>query len=229
MASKNFLSTLPRKIKENKGSIAICFILFIIPLFVFPTYPKNEWQYEIYQYITQIMHVTIGTKGPLPFFTILYSLYITIVMFIVGCVICYFFIRKYGINNAYQEEIYKLFFKAEFESSKKYHWLEKPLIKKTLVSSTFAGCFVMGIIHFIEDDITQQRPRRRGGLIAFSYNYRVGVMFWEIVTTVFSIFPIFYFGLLFLYIINYFFRGLGTGKVVVLEKTSNPKFRSSNK
>lgn len=68
MASKNFLSTLARKIKENKGSIAICSILFIIPLFVFPTYPKNEWQYEIYQYITQIMHVTIGTKGPLPFF-----------------------------------------------------------------------------------------------------------------------------------------------------------------
>ncbi|EOX9175300.1 hypothetical protein ACPXJA_003414, partial [Acinetobacter baumannii] len=27
MASKNFLSTLPRKIKENKGSIAICSIL----------------------------------------------------------------------------------------------------------------------------------------------------------------------------------------------------------
>ena len=50
----------------------------------------------------------------------------------------------------------------------KYRWLEKPLVKKTLVSSTFAGCFVMGIIHFIEDDITQQRPRRRGGLIAFS-------------------------------------------------------------
>ncbi len=87
----------------------------------------------------------------------------------------------------------------------------------------------MGIIHFIEDDITQQRPRRRGGLIAFSYNYRVGVMFWEIVTTVFSIFPIFYFGLLFLYIIKYCFSGLGTGKVVVLEKTSNPKCRSSNK
>ena len=43
------------------------FYSFIIPLFVFPTYPKNEWQYEIYQYITQIMHVTIGTKGPLPF------------------------------------------------------------------------------------------------------------------------------------------------------------------
>ncbi|OTM95296.1 hypothetical protein B9X66_03485 [Acinetobacter pittii] len=158
MSSKNFLSTIARKSKENKGTIAICSILFIIPLFVFPTYPKNEWQYELYQYITQTMHVTVGTKGPLPFFTILYSIYITIVMFFVGCVICYFFIKEQGINKAYQEEIYKFFFKAEFESSKKYPWLEKPLIKKTLVSSTFAGCFVMGIFHFIEDDITQQRP-----------------------------------------------------------------------
>ena len=29
---------------------------------------KNEWQYELYQYITQTMHVTVGTKGPLPFY-----------------------------------------------------------------------------------------------------------------------------------------------------------------
>lgn len=184
MASKSFLSTLARKSKENRGNIALCSILFIIALFVFPAYPKNEWQYELYQYITQTMHVNVGTKGPLPFFTILYSIYITIVMFFVGCVISYFFIKKYGINKAYQEEIYKFFFKAEFESSKKYPWLEKPLIKKTLVSSTFAGCFVMGIFHFIEDDITQQRPRRRGGLISFCYNYRVGVMFWEIISDV---------------------------------------------
>ncbi|QIT18445.1 hypothetical protein [Acinetobacter pittii] len=227
MASKNFLSTLARKSKENKGTIAICSILFIIPLFVFPAYPKNEWQYQLYQYITQTMHVTVGTKGPLPFFTILYSIYITIVMFFVGCVISYFFIKKYGINKAYQEEIYKFFFKAEFESSKKYPWLEKPLIKKTLVSSTFAGCFVMGIFHFIEDDITQQRPRRRGGLISLCYNYRVGVMFWEIISTAFSIFPIFYFGLLFLYIINYFFRGLGTGKVdIPLEVPSKKRKRT---
>ena len=166
MASKNFLSTIAGKSKENRGNIALCSILFIIPLFVFPAYPKNEWQYELYQYITQTMHVTIGTKGPLPFFTILYSIYITIVMFFLGCAVCYFFIKEHGINKAYQEEIYKFFFKAEFESSKKYPWLEKPLVKKTLVSSLFALCFIMGILHFIEDDITQQRPRRRGGLIS---------------------------------------------------------------
>ena len=50
------------------------FYSFIIPLFVFPTYPKNEWQYEIYQYITKIMHVTIGTKV-LPFLRFLQPLY----------------------------------------------------------------------------------------------------------------------------------------------------------
>lgn len=229
MASKNFLSTLAQKSKENRGNIALCSILFIIPLFVFPAYPKNEWQYELYQYITQTMHVTIGTKGPLPFFTILYSIYITIVMFFVGCVICYFFMKKYGVNKSYQEEIYKIFFKAEFESSKKYPWLEKPLIKKTLVSSLFALCFVMGILHFIYDDITQQRPRRRGGLIVLGYNYRVGIMFWEIITTVFSIFPIFYFGLLFLYIINYFFRGLGSGKVVIPLEVPRKKRKRTRK
>ena len=43
------------------------FYSFIIPLFVFPTYPKTNGSTEIYQYITKIMHVTIGTKGPLPF------------------------------------------------------------------------------------------------------------------------------------------------------------------
>ncbi len=62
MAFKKILSTIAMKSKENNGSIAICSILFIIPLFVFPTYPKNEWQYELYQYITQTMHVTVGTN-----------------------------------------------------------------------------------------------------------------------------------------------------------------------
>lgn len=229
MVSKNFLTTIVLKSKENIGSIVICTILFIVPLFIFPAYPRNEWQYNLYQYITKNMHVTIGTKGPLPFFTILYSLYISIAMFLVGCVICYFFIKKYGVNKTYQEEIYKFFFKAEFEYSKKYPWLEKTLIKKTLVSGTFSICFIMGIIHFIDDDISQHRPRRKGGLIAFSYNYRIGVMFWEIITTVFSIFPIFYFGLLFLYVINYFFRGLGNGNVAIpINALSKKQKRSRN-
>ena len=42
MASKTFFLRLQGKLKENKGSIAICSILFIIPLFVFPTYPKTN-------------------------------------------------------------------------------------------------------------------------------------------------------------------------------------------
>ncbi|MCE6081497.1 hypothetical protein WDA38_18965, partial [Acinetobacter pittii] len=48
-----------------------------------------------------------------------------------------------------------------------------------------------------------------------------------IISTAFSIFPIFYFGLLFLYIFNYFFRGLGTGKVIIpLEVPSKKRKRT---
>lgn len=84
-----------------------------------------------------------------------------------------FFIKEHGINKAYQEEIYKFFLKPSL-NLQKYPWLEKPLVKKTLVSITFAICLIMGVFHFIDDDISQHRPRRKGGLIAFSYNYRVG-------------------------------------------------------
>jgi len=55
------------------------------------------------------------------------------------------------------------------------------------------------------------------------------VMFWEIAVSLFSIFPIFYFGLLFLYIINYFFRGLGTGKVAIPLEVPSKKQKRSRK
>jgi hypothetical protein len=35
----------------------------------------------------------------------LYSIYITIVMFFLGCAVCYFFIKEHGINKDYQEEL----------------------------------------------------------------------------------------------------------------------------
>ena len=90
MASKNFLSTLARKIKENKGSIAICSILFIIPLFVFPTYPKTNGSTK-YINTSQNYACDYWYERAITVFYDSYSLYITIVMFIVGCVICYFY------------------------------------------------------------------------------------------------------------------------------------------
>ncbi|ENV08693.1 hypothetical protein F966_02808 [Acinetobacter higginsii] len=204
--------------RQAKIHISLLIIVFILPLFLFPAYPRNQWQYEIYRYITEQMLITVGTKGPIPFFTILSSVYCTVVAFIFGFYLCFLFIKRVGVNKAFQEKIYSKFFQAEFDASKKHPWLEKPLIKKTIVSGMFFFCFLMGLIHFLLDNISFQDGSRRGALIQLGYNYRIGVLFWESTFSVFTIFPFFYFGFLFIYLVNYFFRGLGTGKMNIPQK-----------
>lgn len=204
--------------RKAKLQIAFWIIVFVLPLFLFPAYPRNQWQFEIYRYITEQMLITVGTKGPLPFFTILSSIYFTILTFVAGCYMCLLFIKKVGMNKAFQEKIYSKFFQAEFEASKKYPWLEKPWIKKTIVSGIFLFCFIMGMGHFLLENISFQDGSRRGALIQLGYNYRIGVLFWESTFSVFTIFPFFYFGFLIIYLVNYFFRGLGTGKIIIPQK-----------
>ncbi|ENX14476.1 hypothetical protein F895_02431 [Acinetobacter sp. CIP 64.2] len=165
--------------RQAKIHITLLIIVFILPLFLFPAYPRNQWQYEIYRYITEQMLITVGTKGPLPFFTILSSIYCTVVASIFGFYLCFLFIKRVGVNKAFQEKIYSKFFQAEFDASKKHPWLEKPLIKKTIVSGMFFFCFLMGLIHFLLDNISFQDGSRRGALIQLGYNYRIGVLFWE--------------------------------------------------
>lgn len=65
---------------QNKLLLQLSILLFIPPLLLFPAYPRHDWQYSIYKYITENLLITVGTKGPLPFFTILSSIYITMVI-----------------------------------------------------------------------------------------------------------------------------------------------------
>ena len=213
--------------RQTKIHTIFLIIVFVLPLFLFPAYPRNQWQYETYRYITEQMLITVGTKGPLPFFTILSSIYCTVLAFILGCYMCLLFIQKVGVNKAFQEKIYSKFFQAEFEASKKHPWLEKPLIKKTIVSGIFLFCFIMGVSHFLLENISFQDGSRRGALIQLGYNYRIGVLFWESTFSVFTIFPFFYFGFLFIYLFNYFFRDLGTGKIIIPQK--RPKKRNQKR
>jgi len=120
-----------------------------------------------------------------------------------------------------------VFFQAEFSNSHKYPWLEKPFIKKTLVSAMYLSCFAMGVIHFFYDDISFKSSSRRGALISLSYNYKIGVLFWELMFTMFSVFPIFYLVFFLLYLFNYFGLGLGSGKVIPPQK--KPKWKKSRK
>lgn len=220
----NELIDNPKHSKIKKYlSLIILIIVFITPLILFPIRPSSDWHYKIYRYLIDQMHITIGLSGPLPFFTMLTSVYATVVISLLFCFFFIFFIKKHGVGKTYQENIYKLFFQAEFESSKKFPWLEKPLIKKSIVSSMFILCFILGVFHFTVDDISYASGRR-GALIGFSYNYRIGVIFWELIISMFHVFPIIYFGFLYIYIFNYVFRGLGTGKIVIpVRKVSKVK------
>ena len=215
-----------KKIKKQNKILFILLILFFIPpLCLFPAYPKTYWQYNIYEYITKNMLITVGTKGPLPFFTILSSIYLTAFSFLLGCYICLIYIRKYGLKKEFQQKFYSLFFQAEFSSSYKYPWLEKPFIKKSLVSIIFFLCFLMGIWHFFQDEISFQDGSRRGALIKLGYNYRLGVLFWESIISLFNVFPIFYLIFFTLYLINYFIFGLSSGKIILPQTKSKRKKR----
>lgn len=215
--------------KQNKILLVFLLILFVPPLLLFPAFPKNLWQYEIYRYITESMFIIIGTKGPLPFFTILSSIYVTLVMLVLSVYLCFVFIKNVGIKKQFQEVIYSKFFHAEFEASKKYPWLEKSFIKKTIVSGMFFFCFVMSLIHFLIDDISFQDGSSRGALIQLGYNYRIGVLVWESVFSICTVFPFFYFGFLFIYLFNYFFRGLGSGKIIIPQKVVNKGTKKSSR
>ncbi|WHR57642.1 hypothetical protein [Acinetobacter haemolyticus] len=211
--------------KQNKILLILLLVLFIPPLILFPAYPKNEWQYGIYRYITEEMFITIGTKGPLPFFTILSSIYITSVMLIFSCYLFFLLIKRFGLKKEFQHFIYDNFFQGEFNLSKKCPWLEKPLIKKTIVSSIFLLCLLMGLLHFIFDEISFHNSSRRGEIIRFSYNYRIGVLVCEASFSLFTIASFLYFWLLAIYLFNYFFRGLGTGKITPPQKTTPKRKR----
>ena len=215
--------------KQNKILLVFLLILFVPPLLLFPAFPKNLWQYEIYRYISESMFIIIGTKGPLPFFTILSSIYVTLVMLVLSVYLCFVFIKNVGVKKQFQEVIYSKFFHAEFEASKKYPWLEKSFIKKTIVSGMFFFCFVMSLIHFLIDDISFQDGSRRGALIQLGYNYRIGVLVWESVFSICTVFPFFYFGFLFIYLFNYFFRGLGSGKIIIPQKVVNKGTKKSSR
>ncbi|WP_434780879.1 hypothetical protein [Acinetobacter junii] len=62
-ASPEALEQQTKQKKQNKILFILLFFLFIPPLVLFPAYPKNQWQYDIYRYITNEMLVIIGTEG----------------------------------------------------------------------------------------------------------------------------------------------------------------------
>lgn len=217
---------------ELKWLFIISIFLFIPPLLLFPIYPSpiKPWQMMLYQFITEEMFITVGTKGPLPFFTVLTSIYVSIVMFLFGLLGCFNFMKRYGINEEFQEKIYSLFFSGEFKLSKRLPFLEKPFVKKFIVTCIVSLIVAIGIAHFIYDNISFPTTSRKGRFIHYCYNYKVGVVFLESMLTLISIIPLFYFPLVTLYLFNYFFRGKSLGRPIeILIKAKKPNNRRKRK
>ena len=125
MASKNFLSTLARKIKENKGSIAICSILLLFLYLYFLLILKRMAVRNI-----SIHHTNYACdywyERAITVFYDSYSLYITIVMFIVGCVICYFLLENMELIKLIKRKSINSFSKPNLNLQK------IPLVRKSL-------------------------------------------------------------------------------------------------
>ena len=201
---------------ELKWVLIISFFLFIPPLLLFPASPDptSTWQIPLYQFITEKLHITIGTKGPLPFFTILTSIYVSVVMIVFGMMGCSKFFKYHGVNEKYQEKIYSLFFSSEFDFSKKLPFLEKPFIKKFIITCMVSLIVLLGVAHFLYDDISTIPTRGKGRFFHHCYNYKIGVIFMESFLTLISVALLFYFPLVAVYLFNYFLRGKGLGRSV---------------
>lgn len=92
------------------------------------------------------------------------------------------------------------------------------------------GCFFLALYHFVAfENITLQDGSHRGALIQLSYNFKIGVLIWESCLNQLLIFPIFFLFLI-IYLINYFVRGLDSGKIILTQKTeAKPKRRGKRK
>lgn len=202
------------KYKYRKQNILLCIlllILFIPPVLFFPAYPETVWQDTIYRYITENLHITVGINGPLPFFTVLSSLYTTIFIIFLGSYLFYLLVQKFGLGREFQQEFFEILFQDEFKLSEKFPWLEKPIIKISLITIFFI-CLLLGLSLHLQNENIGFRSSRKDHFYSL-YHFKLGAILGETILNLLTVLPVFYFLALIIYLINYV-RGLGTGKII---------------
>lgn len=153
------------------AQLPLVFCLFL------PDTPVYDWHYKIFKFITQDLKITIGFNGPLPLYTPIVSIYITLLVSVIGFYLIFKFIKQYGIGKCYQERIYDQV--MYFIDAKYTRWLVNyPLLRKIYIYSIHLLFIGISIWHFSDDNISFVRSRK-GSLIALGYQYRLGVIVWE--------------------------------------------------
>ncbi|MEB3754824.1 hypothetical protein [Acinetobacter sp. MD2(2019)] len=209
-------------IKDKKNVLFILICIFVVPFFIFPDHAKTIWEMKLYQYITHNLGIIVGTNGPLPYFSVLTRVYLTLVLAFIFLFYIFPKLRKIGLGLNFQKEFYECILSEEsLNTSTELSWKER--FKQSPFFSAIAMLLVsIGIIFlfFSEENISfpeeqdSHHSHHRGllNLIYSAYNYKIGIFLLEIVNSIFVILAVFYVFCLCCYLWNLCFRNLGIGK-----------------
>lgn len=198
--------------KKQKRILLFWLSALCIPqLLFFPAVPRFAWEYDLYQNISQHLHISIGANGSLPFFTMLSSLYTGGYVFVLIAYWLIGFIRTHGLGQQFQPQYYQLFFNQRSKHADKFPIMDHSAFKIISVSLLLIFGLILGLFHFVLDNISVVGSSHKGYLFSVMYNLKIGVIFCEFIFSLFYLVPILYFLLLIIYLIN-IARGMGTGK-----------------
>ena len=202
--------------KNNKTFRTIVVTAFSYPLFMMlflPAVPRAPWQEYLFSIITQQLHIVVGLNGPLPFFTVVVSAYLGFWVMIITIWSLINILKKYGVGKKFQQACYQ-YIDEEIVNGKYTRWLKQhPILLKLYVMLLILFSSLIGFWHLFDVDISFVRGRR-GGLLALGYQYKLGVIIWESMFYIFSVFSLVMSFLFGLYIFN-ILRGLGRGNNIV--------------
>ena len=202
--------------KNNKTFRIIAVTAFSYPLFMMlflPAVPRAPWQEYLFFIVTQHLHIVVGLNGPLPFFTVVVSAYLGFWVMIITIWSLINILKKYGVGKKFQQACYQ-YIDEEIVNGKYTRWLKQhPILLKLYVMLLILFSSLIGFWHLFDVDISFVRGRR-GGLLALGYQYKLGVIIWESMFYIFSVFSLVMSFLFGLYIFN-ILRGLGRGNNIV--------------
>lgn len=191
---------------------AIGFPLFMM-LFL-PAQANSDWEVFLFYLLTEKLKLSVGLNGPLPFYTVVVSAYLGMVIFVLSFWRLYWRAKTVSLGVEFQQACYR-HLDGSILNSKYNRWIRHyPLLLKLyvllFVLLLILFCFAMGVWHLFDPNMSFQRGSR-GGLIAWGYQNKIGIIIWESAFHIFTVAAICFVILSGLYLFN-LIRGLGWGK-----------------
>lgn len=201
--------------QKNGEKIAAAVIgLPLLMMLFLPARVSSDWQVNVFEFITQKLHISVGLNGPLPFFSVVVSAYLGLVAIVLTGWVLMRALKRWGMGKEFQRMCYR-FIEENALDTKYTRWLKRfPLLLKIYLLVLIFLLIMLSVIHLFDADISiksdRHYGRRRGQLVALSYQYRIGVIIWEMIFHLMTVASSAILFLFCLYVFN-ILRGLGRG------------------